>query len=179
MRSHPLRQYLARGISCVQGTDGGALYGTNSIDEELSLEKLLGLSHEELCQMRAAEAEIERESLAVFAEKSERFERLCAGDAPEAYLRRRIAEAAPVQAELFTPGERLDAVRELAGQICPLPQGKTPVVLAGGSFNSDRHETRLRAQDCRIIDALLREGDPDKIFFVIGHRLCGYERYLI
>ena len=40
----------------VQGTDGGALYGTNSIDEELSLEKLLGLSHEELCRMRAAGA---------------------------------------------------------------------------------------------------------------------------
>ncbi len=176
---HPLKQYLREGIRCVQGTDGGALYGTNSIDEELSLEKLLGLSHEELCQMRAAEAEIERESLAAFAEKSERFERLCAGEAPEAYLRRRIAEAAPVQAELFTPGERLDAVRELAGQICPLPQGKTPVVLAGGSFNSDRHETRLRAQDCRIIDALLRAGDPEKMFFVIGHRLCGYERYLM
>ena len=82
-----------------------------------------------------SEAEIERESLAVFAEKSERFERLCAGDAPEAYLRRRIAEAAPVQAELFTPSERLDAVRELAGQICPLPQGKTP---PGSAWRSRR-----------------------------------------
>ena len=41
---HPLRQYLSAGVSCVQGTDGCALYGTNSIDEELSLEKLLGES---------------------------------------------------------------------------------------------------------------------------------------
>ena len=70
---HPLRQYLREGIRCVQGTDGGALYGTDSIDEELSLEKLLGLSHEELCQMRRAEAEIERESLRVFAEKAKAF----------------------------------------------------------------------------------------------------------
>ena len=27
------------------------------------------------------------------------------------------------------------------------------IVLAGGSFNSDRHRTQLRAKDCRILDA--------------------------
>ena len=70
---HPLRQYLRAGVRCVQGTDGGALYGTNSIDEELSLEKLLGLSREELRQMRAAEAEIERESRETFARKRAAF----------------------------------------------------------------------------------------------------------
>ena len=77
---HPLKQYLREGIRCVQGTDGGALYGTNSIDEELSLEKMLGLSHEELCQMRRAEAEIERESMRVFAEKTVHFEKLRDGE---------------------------------------------------------------------------------------------------
>ena len=176
---HPLKQYLREGIRCVQGTDGGALYGTNSIDEELSLEKLLGLDHEELCQMRAAEAEIERESRAIFAEKSEALGRRLGGEPAEDWLRRRIADTPPVEAELFTRGERLDAAGELADQIRPLPVAGTPLVLAGGSFNSDRHETRLRAGGCRLIDALLREGDPEKIFFVIGHRLCGYERYLV
>ena len=176
---HPLKQYLREGIRCVQGTDGGALYGTNSIDEELSLEKLLGLSHEELCQMRGTEAEIERESRAVFAEKSEGFEQLRADVPVENFLRRRIAETPPVQAELFHRGKRLESAAELETRICPLPQEKTPVVLAGGSFNSDRHRTQLRAKDCRIIDALLREGDPERMFFVIGHRLCGYERYLV
>ncbi|MBP3720515.1 MAG: adenosine deaminase, partial [Clostridia bacterium] len=48
LRAHPLRQYLAAGVSCVQGTDGGALYGTDSIDEQLALEKMLNLTHEEL-----------------------------------------------------------------------------------------------------------------------------------
>ena len=176
---HPLKQYLREGIRCVQGTDGGALYGTNSIDEELSLEKLLGLSHEELCQMRETEAEIERESRAVFAEKSECFEQLRAGEPVEDFLRRRIAETLPVQAELQHQGRRLDADAELEDLVRPLPQEKTPVVLAGGSFNSDRHRTQLRAKDCRILDALLREGDPERMFFVIGHRLCGYERYLV
>ena len=34
---HPLHQYLRAGIHCVQGTDGGALYGTNSIDYSIIL----------------------------------------------------------------------------------------------------------------------------------------------
>ena len=59
---HPLKQYLAAGIDCVQGTDGGALYGTDSIDEELSLEKLLGLGLEELSAMAAADRRILAES---------------------------------------------------------------------------------------------------------------------
>ena len=41
LERHPLRQYLAAGVPCVQGTDGGAIYGTDSIDEELALEKTL------------------------------------------------------------------------------------------------------------------------------------------
>ena len=55
MKRHPLRQYLALGIGCVQGTDGGALYGSDSIDEQLSLEKMLELSDEEMHMMRACE----------------------------------------------------------------------------------------------------------------------------
>ncbi|MBQ8137421.1 MAG: adenosine deaminase, partial [Clostridia bacterium] len=48
LENHPLKQYLAAGIPCVQGTDGGAIYGTDSIDEQLALERLLDLTHEEL-----------------------------------------------------------------------------------------------------------------------------------
>ncbi|MGX8692450.1 MAG: adenosine deaminase [Clostridia bacterium] len=176
---HPLKQYLREGIRCVQGTDGGALYGTNSIDEELSLEKLLGLDHEELCQMRAAEAEIERESRSVFTEKSEALLRQLGDEPVEDFLRHRIEETPPVEAELFTQKMRVDAREALQEQLGTLPQGKTPVILAGGSFNSDRHETKLRAEGCRILDELLLGGDPDRLFFVIGHRLCGYERYLV
>ena len=43
LERHPLRQYLAAGVPCVQGTDGGAVYGTDSIDEQLALEKMLDL----------------------------------------------------------------------------------------------------------------------------------------
>ncbi len=176
---HPLKQYLREGIRCVQGTDGGALYGTNSIDEELSLEKMLGLSREELRQMRAVEEEIERDSRAVFAEKEAALEQLRDGEAIDAFLLRRIGETPLPETVLLRQSERLDAAAELAGQIRPLPEGKMPLVLAGGSFNSERRQTRTRASGLRLIDELLHRGDPEKIFFVVGHRLSGYEKYLV
>lgn len=176
---HPLKQYLREGIRCVQGTDGGALYGTNSIDEELSLEKMLGLSHAELCQMRAAEAEIEAESLRVFAVKSESF-REAQGERDVArFLRERIEASAPVLSVLWRSSDKSETAKALNGQIRPLPETGLPLILAGGSFNNDRHTTRVSEEGKRIIDELLREGDPSRFFFVIGHRLSGYEKYLV
>jgi hypothetical protein len=178
LERHPLKQYLRAGIRCVQGTDGGALYGTNSIDEELSLEKMLGLSHNELRQMRAAEAEIERESLAVFARKSAAFRRMLADRDAGAVLAGRIRDAAPVDFVLWQDGDKLDAGTVLADRIAQLPREKFPIVVAGGSFNADRHATRLRPDGRKLLDELLDRADPGKVFFVIGHRLVGYERYL-
>jgi hypothetical protein len=48
----------------------------------------------------------------------------------------------------------------------------------GGSFNNDRHATRRRRDVCTLLDDILAKGDPSKMFFVIGHSLSGYERYL-
>ncbi|MBR3294557.1 MAG: adenosine deaminase [Oscillospiraceae bacterium] len=179
LSQHPLKKYLREGIRCVQGSDGGALYGTNSIDEELALEKLLGLSREELRQMRETEAEIAHESRRVFEEKSARFAALLDGTGVDALLRRRIDETARVDGELWREGDRLDARTALSDQLAPLPETGFPLVLAGGSFNNDSHQTRVSAQGKQVIDELLREGDPETLFFVVGHRLTGYERYLV
>ena len=179
LEHHPLKQYLRAGIRCVQGTDGAALYGTDSIDEELSLEKLLELSHAELCQMRATEAEVEAESRRVFAEKSAAFDALAAGEDAETLLRRRIEETPPPEAVLWQGGDKREAAEAVADRIAPLPEEGLPIVLAGGSFNSERRATRPRADSLRLIDALLAEADPAKVFFVIGHRLRGHERYLV
>ena len=176
---HPLKQYLREGIRCVQGTDGGALYGTNSIDEELSLEKMLGLSHEELCQMRRAEAEIERESMRVFAEKTVHFEKLRDGEEIRPFLERRIRKSGPVDSVLWRSGNKLETAEVLAEQIRPLPETGLPLIVAGGSFNNDRHTTRVGDEEKRILDTLLREADPQKLFFVVGHRLSGCEAYLV
>ncbi len=176
---HPLKQYLQAGIRCVQGTDGAALYGTNSIDEELSLEKLLGLSHEELRQMRAAEEEIRQESLRVFAEKSERLEAMRRGRDVAAFLRERIQRSAPVESVLWRSADKSETVQALSEQIRPLPETGLPLILAGGSFNNDRHATRVSPEGRQILDTLLDSADPEKCFFVIGHRLSGYEGYLV
>ncbi len=179
LEHHPLKQYLRAGIRCVQGTDGGALYGTDSIDEELSLEKLLELTHAELCQMRVTEAEVASESRRIFAEKSAAFAALAAGEDVETLLRRRIGETPPPDSVLWQGGDKREAAEAMADRIAPLPETGLPIVLAGGSFNSERRATRPRADSLRLIDALLENADPDEVFFVIGHRLRGHERRLV
>ena len=176
---HPLRQYLGAGVHCVQGTDGCALYGTNSIDEELSLEKLLGLSHEELCSMRCAEDEIYFDSLNVFKKKEERFCEAFPGGDIERYYRLRLEEAAPLSDELWQGAGKLDAEEALRSYLAPLPEGLLPIVVAGGSFNNSSHRTLLKAEDRALIDAIVDGADPQKHCFVVGHSLSGQEGYLV
>ena len=178
LERHPLRRYLKAGVRCVQGTDGGALYGTNSIDEELSLEKLLGLSPAELKRMREAEDGILEASLRVFAGKLEAFRAACPGDVEQFYARSaEAAESAP--ADLWHGGGKVSAEEGLKERIAPLPQGRFPVVVAGGSFNSSRRHTPLRQEDRDFIDALLAGADPEKVCFVVGHALTAQEGYLV
>ena len=175
---HPLRRYLRAGVRCVQGTDGCALYGTNSIDEELSLEKLLGLTHEELCRMRCAEDEIYFESLNAFRQKQERFRARFAGGDLERFYLRCIEESEAPTDELWKGAGKLDTAEALRNQLATLPQGLLPVVIAGGSFNNNSHRTLLKDEDRALIDALLEGTDPEKVCFVIGHSLTGQEGYL-
>ena len=173
--NHPLRMYLRAGIACVQGTDGGALYGTDSIDEELSLEKLLGLSFEELKKMRRADDRILQRSRQVFEQRMEAFREACgAGDA-EKWYRRRLEETPRITQDLWKESGRIDAAEELKELIAPLPEGLFPVVVAGGSFNHSGHRTVIRGEDLEMIDRLLDTLDPEKVFFVIGHSLTGLE----
>ena len=171
---HPLRQYLSAGISCVQGTDGGALYGTNSIDEELSLEKLLGLRMEELCQMRQAEEAILEESLRVFREKSERRTSL-----PDPAQAR--SEGLQEHNDLITEesASAIDAEEALRDQLAARPDHLFPIVVAGGSFSDREHRSRVRAVDRVLLDTLLHQVDPEKACFVVGHTLTGQEGYLV
>ena len=175
---HPLRQYLRSGVPCVQGTDGGALYGTNSIDEELSLEKLLGLSPEELRQMAETDREILSRSRETFRRKEEAFRAQYAGTDPEVLYTRLLARAVPVDRPLWKQSGRRSAREVLADRVLPFPDGMTPVVVAGGSFHSQRRSVRMREEDKALISSLLDRLDPGKYFFVVGHRLAGQEGWL-
>nr|MBQ6241056.1 adenosine deaminase [Lachnospiraceae bacterium] len=178
VEDHPLKQYLRAGVACVQGTDGGALYGTNSIDEELALERLLGLTPRDLKTMCRAEERVMRAGLEAFRTKKQRLGRALKGRGIKEYY----------EAQLQTEGERLltmpaekrrTSAEVLEDRIRPLPGDKFPVILAGGSFNSDRRRSALRPELLGLLDSLLARLDPQKTYFVIGHKLSAYEKALV
>ncbi|MBR3166286.1 MAG: adenosine deaminase [Lachnospiraceae bacterium] len=174
---HPLKQYLAGGVRCVQGTDGGGIYGTGSIDEQLTLEKLLDLNGEEMYRMRQCEEEVCRQSLADFENRQETFSRKAVQDIA-AYYREAIRDSKIRDDLPAANGDRKPAGEVLAGQIEALPYDRMPVVLVGGSFSGDRRTYERKGYGKRLIDGLLKTADPEKVFFMIGHKLTGYERYL-
>ena len=168
MKDHPLRQYLAYGIGCVQGTDGAALYGSDSIDEQLSLEKMLGLTDEEMHRMRECEDMVLDRSLKAFEEKR------------AAYEKNKEAGEKEIGHDISLVRKRsLPASEVLADQICEMPLDKNPVVIVGGSFSHDDHKVRMTEENKKRIDDILAREDPEKTFFVIGHALRGYEQYLV
>jgi hypothetical protein len=175
----PLHQYLQAGIRCVQGTDGGALYGTNSIDEELSLEKLLGLGTKELQRMQQGEAELLDGSLRVFEEKQARFRQACAGNDIEQYYERILEKTGKPEIILHQAGKTVSAEEALKDRLAALPEKMHPIVICGGSFNSRARRTTIRKEDRELIDELLAKADPEKVFFVVGHTLLGQEGYLV
>lgn len=178
---HPLHQYLRAGIHCVQGTDGGALYGTNSIDEQLSLEKLLNLTHKELLAMKETEDAILEESRDAFQRKTLAFRAMVGRRSFTEVLLEKMEEGEGKIGENMTlPAESLlDANTELEDQIEDLPWDRMPVIIAGGSFNTHKRATRLGPEGTAQIEELLRGLSPREVFFVLGHSLQGYEKYLL
>ena len=75
--------------------------------------------------------------------------------------------------------KKLAAEEALRDQLASLPQGMLPVIIAGGSFHNSRHRPRVKAEDKKLLDAVLEKADPEKVFFVVGHSLKGQEGYLV
>ena len=178
LKQHPLKQYLKEDILCVQGTDGGAIYGTDSIDEQLALERMLDLTYEELMAMKKAEDLVLRDSLNVFEEKKKNFTRINGGGGVRLFYERRISEEKGPESSYQTPPGKVESAEVLSAQIREMPTDALPVVLLGGSFNNDHHHTRVKEEFRLFIEELVKKADPQKVFFVIGHRLLGYEREL-
>ena len=177
---HPLKTYIQAGVRCVQGTDGAALYGTDSIDEELSLEKLLDLSYDELLSMRDADRYASSCGISAFARKTAEFKKkLNAGQQIGDYYSDILKAEGKPESIMFEADARCssaDALKECMGA---MPNGRLPIIIAGGSFNNSLHQTRPTSQGKAFIDRLLDGADPEKVVFVIGHRLTGYEAYLV
>lgn len=178
LSDHPLHDYLKAGIPCVQGTDGAALYGTNPIDEQLSLEKLLDLSDSELASMKHAEERVIADSMAAFRRKDLAFRRFLSGRTLTDGLLP-LMEKSEGSAIHLRRSARIDANTELAPMIRELPWDAMPVVVAGGSFNTEKRTTRVTEEGKKQIDELMASLSPDEAFFVTGYRMSGYEKYLI
>lgn len=175
---YPLKQYLQHDISCVQGSDGGALYGTNSIDEQLSLEKLLDLTNQDQQKMCEVEKKIIQASFDSFYKKEEQLKKQLEHQSMREYYQKRMQEYV-VESNEEVKEEVYDASIVLKDKIKPLPMDKKAVIIAGGSFNNNMHTTRMYPMYCRMIDTLLEKADPNKIVFVIGSSMKAYEKYLL
>ncbi len=180
LTDHPLRQYLKTGIMCVQGTDGAALYGTDSIDEQLSLEKLLDLTEEDLAKMREAEEKVISYSMEDYSRKKLELEAMLKGkDLEDVFLAKMEEGEVNYRKVVIRTNKSYDAYAELQERIVELPWDRVPVVLCGGSFNTDKRITKVTEEGKRQLESLMESLDPEEAFFVIGHRLQGYEKYLV
>lgn len=178
LENHPLKQYLQNGIMCVQGTDGAAIYGTDPRDEELSLMYMLGLSDEEMKLMKATDAHIIEESMASFARKQRIFEKKRSGRTVEETILQAMGKT-HIDGLYVNRNRHLDAVTELKDQIDELPWDRTPVILVGGSFNTEKRTTRVTEEGEKVVRELFGKLDPAEYFFVIGYRMSGYEKLLV
>ncbi len=178
LEKHPLKQYLKQGIRCVQGTDGAALYGTDAMEEQLSLEKMLGLSDDELQLMKNAESAIIEESQKAYSDKKAAFAELLGDRDLEEVLLEKM-QTVKISKGRGKDEVRLDANTELKEQISEISWDRFPVVILGGSFNTESRSTKLSKNATQQIDELLEYLNPDEVCFVIGHKLSGYEKYLL
>lgn len=180
LRNHPLKCYLEHGISCVMGTDGCGLYGTDSIDEQLALTNLLKVTDAEFHQMQQAEEKIMRRQKENFRIKSERFRQAvqAAGSIQEYYMEQ-LRQQADGSSDVKFEIHKKPSYPELKHKVMELPWDKYPIIIAGGSFSSSGTSARIRDEDKKLLQILLDQLDPDKVFFVVGHRLTGHEKYLV
>ena len=179
LRSHPLKTYLQNGISCVMGTDGCGLYGTDSIDEQLALTNFLKVTDAEFAAMKAVEDAIMDRQAQRFAEKSAVFSQALAGKTVEEYYQevfaRQSADTPPVRFEIH----KHPSYPVFKDKVTELPWDKYPIIIAGGSFSSGRPSHGLSERDQKLLQALLDRLDPDKVFFVLGHKLQSHEKYIL
>lgn len=177
LRHHPLKSYLAHGIGCVMGTDGCGLYGTDGIDEQLALTNFLKITDGEFLQMKAAEDAIVTRQQANFARKTDAFLDALTGRSVAEYYEEALQTASDVGNVHFEIRSQ-PSYPVFKDRVAELPWDKYPIIIAGGSFSGKHAATRVSESDKSLLQELLDNLDPEKVFFVIGHRLTGHEEYI-
>ena len=180
--NHPLKKYIKSGVKCVQGTDGVGLYGSDTIEEQLALFNLLDLNNEDFEKMRIVEDEVIRKGEKYFENKQVEFEKFLNGRT----LREAILEQENENIEESNKNKvslrlksNLESEVVLKDKIKKLPENKVPIVIAGGSFNSKGRNTVLTEEGKEILRNLIQKVNSDKAYFVIGHKMQGYEKAIV
>ena len=181
LSNHPIKKFLENGVKCVQGTDGCGMYGSDTFDEQLALQNLLGLTENDFEKMRNVEDEIINYNDKYFEEKQKDFENFLAGRT----IREAILAEEEKNTKETTEDDELRVVnsveteKELKGKIKTLPVDKVPVIIAGGSFNTKGRETIPSEDGLKVLKDFIQNIDTEKVYFVIGHKMQGYEKAVI
>lgn len=181
LSNHPIKKFLENGVKCVQGTDGCGMYGSDTFDEQLALQNLLGLTENDFEKMRNVEDEIINYNDKYFEEKQKDFEKFLAGRT----IREAILAEEEKNTKETTEDDELRVVnsveteKELKEKIKTLPVDKVPVIIAGGSFNTKGRETIPSEDGLKVLKDFIQNIDTEKVYFVIGHKMQGYEKAVI
>lgn len=179
---HPLKKYLANGVNCVQGSDGCGFYGTDCMEEQMALTNLLNLSSDDLMKMKTVENNLMAVNEKYFKIKERKFEEWLNGrNIKEAVLEEQAIEIEKNKDREFKIGKdtEVDSDEVLKDKIVKLPTDKMPIVIAGGSFNTLGRETELTPRGIELLRNLVKQLDNQKSYFVIGHKMQGYEKALL
>lgn len=182
LKNHPIKSYLDAGVKCVQGTDGCGFYGIDTIDEQIALKNLLDVTELDFEKMRKVEEEIIEQRKTYFKEKSQDFETFLNGrDISTALFEEEQKNLADIDLETTSSREEnnLNSYKIFEDKIVSLPQDKTPIVIAGGSFNSKGRITIPKESTKKALKKLLKEVDNKSTYILIGHKMQGYERAVL
>ena len=182
LENHPIKKYLERGINCVQGTDGCGFYGSDTIDEQLALQNLLDLKNEDFMKMRKVEDQIIEDSQKYFEKKSKKLKEFLGEKTLREgilELEEKIKEESKSKQMELRINNNLDSDKELKEKIKKLPENKVPIIIAGGSFNSKGRKTILTEEGRNILKELMQKVDEKNAYFVIGHKMEGYEKAIV
>ena len=179
LRKHPLKTYLENDISCVMGTDGYGLYGTDSIDEQLALANFLKVSDDEFAKMQAVEDNIIGRQFYNFINKSNALDKAMGDQSVSDYYMEELNKQSDDIHDVKFEINKQPSYPVFKDRVAELPWNKYPVIIAGGSFTSSNAPQKVSDADQALLQALLDNLDPDKVFFVIGHKLAGHEKYIV
>lgn len=181
LSNHPIKKYLDAGVKCVQGTDGCGFYGIDTIDEQIALRNLLDINYEDFAKMREVEDEIISRREKYFEEKSKKFEEFLNGrDIVEALTEEKEKNLADVEEpETEESSNTLNSYNIFKKRVKEFPLDKTPIVIAGGSFNSKGRRTTLNENTKKALKELLEKIDNKNTYILIGHKMQGYERAVL